>query len=370
MEKKSGNQQQLCLLKAIKLNPLCTYTRTGEEPCANAHLDITFKSSAQPQSAATGRMRRSQGSAASRPREDVAPSDYCKNITQTCVECTSLLCQVSGHQAVSKGRQTGRSRVALRWRAKTLCTNRECRLASSLLKGNLPAVVIKMHLSFGRSRISRHINIFTGECLQILISNLYYKAPPTSTGECQLRQPIRSLCVISNICSCEHGLNMLRVGVLFFKLFEGDTETKKTLESSTETLFGYFQYFHRAGYEHHGGKIIIIQQHVQDIISLHVYYLIWCILFSCVANAACGSCLLPVAAGTSAGCDGSLAQEDDQKRGGQSSIRWKAGGEGAGGRLDRAGKPTTNQRLRPSCKIPHGQLSLCELFIGKREITA
>lgn len=56
------------------------------------------------------------------------------------------------------------------------------------------------------------------------------------------------------------------------------------------------------------------KQHEQDIISLHVYYLLWSILFQCVAMSPCSvhGCLLPGTARPIIGCNGSLAQEDDQ----------------------------------------------------------
>lgn len=55
-------------------------------------------------------------------------------------------------------------------------------------------------------------------------------------------------------------------------------------------------------------------KHEQDIISLHVYYLLWSILFQCVAMSPCSvhGCLLPGTARPIIGCNGSLAQEDDQ----------------------------------------------------------
>ncbi len=36
--------------------------------------------------------------------EEVVPTDYCKNITEACLECIFLLCEGREQSAVSKGR--------------------------------------------------------------------------------------------------------------------------------------------------------------------------------------------------------------------------------------------------------------------------
>lgn len=109
------HRQQLSVGEALRRN-ITQHQHTdrrGANKCKPAHLHITLESSTQPNSNATMRNRRSAAedcSAASRrqQREEVVPSDYCKNITQACVVCTSPLCKSAGARCSQSREGKGR----------------------------------------------------------------------------------------------------------------------------------------------------------------------------------------------------------------------------------------------------------------------
>lgn len=82
---------------------------------AHLHMCPSLSRPTQPNSNATMRNRRSateDRSAASRRQqwEEVVPSDYCKNITQACVVCTSPLCKSARARCSQSREGKGRSR--------------------------------------------------------------------------------------------------------------------------------------------------------------------------------------------------------------------------------------------------------------------